>query len=782
MTEKTLRVLEFTKIREYLSTFALTELGRDKCLALVPFQCIEDVQFAQDETEEAVVITTYIGGNPLVSFKDVSDTLSLSKKGATLSQKALLQVKDVLSATRNAKKVLVTERENTPILTRQASTLQPFRMLEQDIADCILSEDEMADRASTALYDIRTRLRRANEKVREKLTQMAHGSQTSKYLQEGIVTMRNGRYVLPVRAEYRQSVPGLVHDQSATGATLFIEPLAVVELSNEIKTLQIKEREEIERILAALSFKVGEYSEEIKENVDILVHLDFVFAKAMLSRAQFAIMPKLNNEGKIKFLRARHPLIDREKVVPCSLYLGEDFTTLVITGPNTGGKTVTLKTVGLLTVMAQSGLQVPAEIGTTLAVFRNVFADIGDEQSIEQSLSTFSSHMTNIVSIMHNVQPNDLVLFDELGAGTDPTEGAALAEVILDHLVQCKVRTVATTHYSELKAYALSTKGVENASVEFDVESLRPTYRLSIGVPGKSNAFEISRKLGLDDFFIDNAKELLSHETLRFEDVIKNAEYHKQVAEKERVLMEKAKQETVVLRNQAEKLYKELEEKERELTKKAKDKARIILEDARRESDQIISDLKRMKKNQNVQDHEVNALKNRLQKNIDNTAEGLKKNVAHQPVQNLKQGDYVDILTFNTKGTVLEVLSNDEVLVQAGIMKIKVKKSDLSFSQAQEKKKPKSQVSVKADRTKKQVSLSCDVRGHALDEALPMVDMYLDEAVMSGYNEVTIVHGKGMGILRSGIQQHLRKHKHVRSFRLGIFGEGEDGVTVVTLK
>ena len=560
MKERTLRVLEFTKIRDRLASKAMTDMGRERCEALVPSSNMTEIQRMQAETEEATVILQYVGASPLVPFSDVRASLTLAEKGATLSPKALLEVAALMQSARAARKALDTERDNTPILKELAQRLSTLHNVEQDITNAIISEDEIADRASNELMDIRRHLRGANERIKEKLNQMIRSSAFQKYLQDPIVTMRNDRYCLPVKAEYRGSVPGLVHDQSSTGATLFIEPMAAVEMGNELKTWAAKEKQEIERILAALSAEIAPYADQLRETVETLAELDYIFAKGMLSREMNAVSPKLNQNGYINIIRGRHPLIDREKVVPSNLWMGKDFTSLIITGPNTGGKTVTLKTVGLLTLMAQAGLQVPADLGTELAVFEQVFADIGDEQSIEQSLSTFSGHMTTIVSIMHEVTPDDLVLFDELGAGTDPTEGAALAQAILQRLLNIRVRTLATTHYSELKAFALSTKGVENASVEFDVETLRPTYRLSIGVPGKSNAFEISRRLGLPENLIDDAKKLLSSDSVRFEDVIANAEYHRQVAEREREIARQASAETVKLRDEAEKLRKQMED------------------------------------------------------------------------------------------------------------------------------------------------------------------------------------------------------------------------------
>ena len=740
---------------------------------------------ALDETEEAVAALTYLGGHPLIGFEDVSEYLALAEKGSTLSPKALLLVADLLRASRTARNNLVTDRENTPIITAVASRLQPLRTLENDITESILSEEEIADQASSTLADIRRHIRGANDRIREKLNAMAHGAAYSKYLMESIVTVRDGRYVLPVKQEYRQNVPGLVHDQSATGATLFIEPLAVVEMGNELKEWRMKERAEIDRILAALSQQVAGSSGLIAQNLSILQHLDFVFAKGMLARELECVRPKMNEAGVINLIRVRHPLINREKVVPCSLWLGQEFTSLIITGPNTGGKTVTLKTLGLMTLMAQSGLHIPGALGTELSTFEEVYADIGDEQSIEQSLSTFSSHMTNIVSIMNSVTPRDLVLFDELGAGTDPTEGAALAQVILNALLKIHVRTAATTHYSELKAYALSTKGVENASVEFDVATLRPTYRLSIGVPGKSNAFEISRRLGLPEYLIGEAKELLSHDTIRFEDVIANAEYHRQVAEKERELAEQARQETVRLRNEAERLYKDMEEKRDVSNRKAKEEARRILEKAKREAESILYDLKRMKKNGGAPDHEANNLKKRLEEGLDSLAEGLKQPSGNfaQPPKTVKPGDLVEITHLNTRGTVLSLPdSKGEVQLQAGIMKLKANLSQLRLVEEPKKKKQVSSVQVNTGAMERTVRMSCDVRGLALDEALEEVDQYLDEAVLAGLNEVTIVHGKGTGILREGIQRALKTNGHVKSFRRGQYGEGEEGVTVVQLK
>jgi len=785
MKERTLRVLEFGKILTRLADFALTDLGRERCMQLVPKENLTQALEALEETEEAQVILTYLGGSPLVGFSDVRPWLTMAEKGASLAPKALLEIARSLTAARAARGALVTERENTPRITGLASHLQTFRQLEEAITNAIISEEEISDHASTALYDIRRHIRQANEKVREKLNSMVHGSGFSKYLQESIVTVRNGRYVIPVKQEYRQFVPGLVHDQSSTGATLFVEPMAVVELGNELKQWTAKEREEIERILAELSSLVGAQSDMISLNISILADLDFIFAKGQLSRDMNGILPHMNNEGKLRLVKARHPLISRDTVVPCDLWMGEDFTTLIVTGPNTGGKTVTLKTVGLLTLMAQSGLHVPANLGTTLSVFDQVYADIGDEQSIEQSLSTFSSHMTNIVEIMREVTGRDLVLFDELGAGTDPTEGAALAQTILDTLLKRQVRTLATTHYSELKAYALSTPGVENASVEFDVATLKPTYRLSIGVPGKSNAFEISRRLGLGEEIIEEAKKLLSANDVRFEDVIAGAEYQRQVAEKEREIAEQARAETVRLRNEAEALYREMELRRQNSERQAKEEGRRIVENARREAEDVITQLKKMKKEGAAgREAEVNALRQRMQQSLDGLSEGLleKNPTLAPPPKDLKPGDLVDIIHLGTRGTVLSKPdAKGEVQLQAGIMKLKANISQLRLVEQKQPPKKKSTVMVHSQSASRTVRMECDVRGMALDEALIEVEHYLDEAVMAGMNEVAIVHGKGTGTLRAGIQKHLKTYPHVKSFRLGQYGEGETGVTIVTL-
>lgn len=784
MLEKTLRVLEFGKIMERLSTWAISDMGRESIAQLMPACDEGTVRLWQQETEEARTALAYLGHHPIGEFVDVRAPIKLAGVGGTLSPRMLLDVAQTLRVARLARQSLVSEKDHTPHIGALASGLCVMRALEEEIFAAILSEDELSDHASPQLNDIRRNLRKQQDRVRDKLNSIIHSTSMQKHLQDPIITMRGDRHVIPVKLESRAFVPGLVHDQSATGATLFIEPMAVVELNNELKQLAVKEKAEIERILAELSAALAPEATMLMANLDILAHLDLAFAKAMLSRDMRAVEPKLNANGFINLKRARHPLIDPLSVVPLDIHMGDMFTTLVITGPNTGGKTVTLKTVGLFTLMAQAGLHVPAELGTELAVFDQVFADIGDEQSIEQSLSTFSSHMTNIVSILRDVTPGSLALFDELGAGTDPTEGAALAISILENLLKRDIRTLATTHYSELKVYALSTPGIENASVEFDVATLRPTYRLSVGIPGKSNAFEISRKLGLPDEIIAGAAQRLSQEQIRFEDVIANAEYHRQVAQKERALAEEAHRQTQRLRDEVDAQRKLLEEQRDQMMKKAKEDARRVLTRAQHESEEIISQLKRSRKGDaDLREHEIQNLKRQLQGSIDDMQDALKTKVERvgEPPRDLKPGDAIDIIHLNTQGVVIRPPdAKQEVVVQAGAMKFTVHITQLRRTEQPTVKKtrPRSETVL----MERSGSMECDLRGMTLDEALLNADLFLDTAALQNRSIVSLIHGKGTGVLRSGIQAHLKKHPHVKEYRLGRYGEGEDGVTVVTLK
>jgi len=781
MNQKALRTLEFNKIIEQLKTYALTEPGQQRCAGLVPYDRIEQVERAQHETEEALLVLLRRGDNPLIPFKDISGWLSLARKGSTLPPRTLLDTAELLRAAAASRNALVRDdEERTPQLTALASRLAPLRPLERAISDALISEEEVADTASAQLADIRRHMRQCNERIRERLQAIAHGS-SSKYLQDSLITMRNGRYVLPVRQEFRSQVPGLVHDQSATGATLFIEPMAVVEAGNELKEWQAKERVEIERILAELSANVGDQADEVAENLEILVEIDFRFAKAALARRQRAIRPQINRRGYLKFVKVRHPLIPDEVVVPCDLWLGEEFTTLVITGPNTGGKTVTLKTVGLITLMALAGLHVPGQLGTQVAMFERVFADIGDEQSIEQSLSTFSSHMTNIVSILEEAGKEDLVLFDELGAGTDPTEGAALAQAILQRMLKLGIRCVATTHYSELKAFALATPGAENASVEFDVATLSPTYRLSIGVPGKSNAFEISRRLGLSDRLIADAQELLSKETLLFEDVIASAQDQRQAAQREREQAEAAHQESLRLKREVQELHREMAALREGARAKARDEAKRIVEKARRESAAVLEELKNLKA---ADPNAMNELRRRMRALGDEFSGGLDSDATGDELsaQDIQVNMQVLLAVNNAPATVLSLPdAKDEVQVQAGILKMRVPVNQLRPA-SQQRAQKQTVVRANTGAGERSVKMECDVRGMALDEAMAAVDNYLDSATLAGLHEVFIIHGKGAGTLRAGLRTHLKRHHLVASQRAGKYGEGETGVTVVTLK
>lgn len=790
MQEKSLKVLEFYKIRDMLVERAASSLGKARCAALVPVSDIREIERMQAETEEASTLVARTGVQPISAFDDVQAQVARAKVGGILSPKDLLLCARLMQTARSVRRTLVGEKDEaeeteTPHLVGLARALYPMRRLEEEIFAAILSEEEIADSASPGLASVRRKIRSANERIRDKLNGYLHSSSMARYLQDAIITMRQGRYVLPVRAEYRSQVPGIVHDQSSSGATLFIEPMAIVEINNDLRGLMGEERAEIEKILQRFSEEISQEAGALLENQRILAELDFIFAKGALARQMRAVQPKINEAGYIDIKRGRHPLIDPDAVVPSDLWIGKDFTTLVVTGPNTGGKTVTLKTVGLFTLMMQAGLQVPAMLGTELAVFDDVFADIGDEQSIEQSLSTFSSHMVNIVHILQNVTPRSLALFDELGAGTDPTEGAALAMSILDKLLSYKTRTLATTHYSELKAYALTHPGVENASVEFNVETLRPTYRLSIGIPGKSNAFEISRKLGLSEEIIGAAKEWLSGEQIRFEDVITTAEMHRQTAERERELAEEAHNETVRLRDQAEQERKKLEEQREKLLRKAREDARRILHSAQAEAEGIIRDLKKAAQEQNAKDREILEARRKLQGDLDKLAEPMAKESAASegaPLKSVTLGQTVRIPSLGCTGSVLTLPDkNGEVQLQVGLMKMKQPLSALrTAAQGDAPKKEKGRRAIKV--AAPQVSLELDVRGQLPEEALDNVDKYLDDCMMAGVSEVSIVHGKGTGVLRSEISQHLRHHPHVAEFRLGRYGEGETGVTIVTLK
>lgn len=786
MDKKILETLEYDKITAMLETHARCQIGKERARKLEPLTELAELNAELDLTSEAEAVLFRLGQSPIDEFPDTRDTLKRIKAVSALSMRELLDIASCLRAIRIAKSALTKESDQMR-LAAMAVNLPSYKFIEDELNRCILNEDEMFDGASPALSRIRRELRVANEKVREKLNSMIRSSTYQQYLQDPIITMRNGRFVIPVKQEYRKQIPGLIHDQSGSGQTLFIEPAAVVELGNTFKKLLAQERDEIERILSELTSMVAPYGEDIYNALILLGEIDLRFAKAQLARDMNAVRPEMNDELRIRIVRGRHPLLDKAKAVPIDIWLGEDFKTLIITGPNTGGKTVTLKTVGLFTLMAQAGMFIPADVGTRLGVFKNVYADIGDEQSIEQSLSTFSSHMTRLVGILKNADDKSLVLLDELGAGTDPIEGAALAMSILETLYGRRSTTLATTHYSEIKAFALARDGMENASMEFDIDKLCPTYRLFIGIPGKSNAFEISKRLGLDDDVINRAKQFLKGEDVRFEDVISGAESQRRIAEQERKLAEQARAELDALRAEVEKEKKKLEETKKGYQAKAREDARRVVADTKREMERLIVQIRSMKSiNQSEADRVIQASRDAVRERENALVEPEKKVVDMSVApKSVNPGDEVRIVSLeNKKATVLKKPdAKGDVLVQAGIMKIAVRLDDLRLLNEPAKKGPQTDAAAgKVTLGDKSVGLSIDVRGKLVDEAIIEVDRYLENAAMNGLNEVMIIHGKGTGALRAGIQSYLKTHRLVESFRQGAYGEGDAGVTAVTIK
>lgn len=788
MNSKALKTLEYDKILEQLRLKCGCCVSRELASALLPFDELDDVKSELDLTGEAESYFLRTGASPVDDFPDMRSCLKRVNAVLHLSCGELLSVARCLKAIRFAQEQLVRERpaengeQQTERLQNLAGGLMAHRAIEEEIQRCILSEDEVADAASPALSRIRRHMKLTNEKVRSKLNDMIHSSTYSKYLQDALVTIRNGRFVVPVKQEFRQNIPGLIHDQSGTGATLFIEPSAIVELGNEYKKLVMEEAAEVERILIELTEMIKPSANDIYQDLLTLGEIDLCFAKAKLAREMKAVCPKLNDEGRITIKKGRHPLISREKVVPIDIWLGDEFTTLIVTGPNTGGKTVTLKTLGLFTLMAQAGMFVPANVGTELAVFREVFADIGDEQSIEQSLSTFSSHMKNIVGILDEADESSLVLLDELGAGTDPVEGAALAMSILEELHSRGCRTAATTHYSEIKAFALTREGMQNASMEFDVDRLCPTYRLFIGIPGKSNAFEISKRLGMSDYIIENAREYLTKQDVDFETVLSQAEGEKVKAELEREKAEDARRELDALRADMRAERKRFETEKAELRVKAKEEARKVIADAKREMEAVIMQIRAMKDvDQRAADRVIQQARDKareMDKELYETPQEQRMIEGSAP-KFVTPGQTVKIVSLDKEGTVIGKAKNGEVPVQVGIIKLNVRLDDLREVQDNKNAKASVKVEFAANNT---VGLELDIRGMMVDDAKPVVDRYLDDCRRQGLTEVSIIHGKGTGALRAGIQNHLKGHPRVKAFRNGNYGEGDFGVTVVTLK
>ncbi len=792
MNEKVLNTLEYNKIIGFLCDLADSQPGKKVCASLVPVTDLGEIRQAQAQTRDALSRLFKLGSTSFGGNHDIGFTVKTLEIGSTLSSSELLKIAKLLDNVNRIKAYGRKEKEDTPSDSLDAyfEQLSPLTPLANEINRCILAEDEFADDASSKLKSIRRSIATTNDKIHSQLLNMVNGSYRS-YLQDAVITMRNNRYCIPVKSEYKSQVHGMVHDQSATGSTFFIEPAAVVELNNQLKELALQEQEEIERILADLSARAAEHTQELMINQKTMTHLDFVFAKAKLAMEQNATEPIFNTDHYIHIRKGRHPLLPKNQVVPIDIHLGKDFDLLIITGPNTGGKTVSLKTVGLFTLMGQAGLHIPALDRSELSIFTEVFADIGDEQSIEQSLSTFSSHMKSIVHILAHANEDSLCLFDELGAGTDPTEGAALAIAILNHLHDRGIRTMATTHYSELKIYALSTSFVENACCEFNVETLQPTYRLLIGIPGKSNAFAISSKLGLPDAIIDAAKEQISKEDESFEDVIADLEQSRITIEKEQKEIAEYKERIRTLQEQLKAKNEKIDRAKDKILREANEKAREILQEAKEVADETIRDFNKV-----TSGTDIKALEKKRQKVRDKISEkneklALKADNNHPKQKTLdpsklKKGDSVKVVSMGLKGTVSTLPdSKGNLFVQCGIMRTSVNVRDLVYVEETTITTPTLQRTnsgkIKMSKVSS-ISTEINLLGRTVDEALAELDKYLDDAYLAHLPSVRVVHGKGTGALRSAIHSHLKRLKYVKEFRLGEFGEGDAGVTIVTFK
>ena len=790
MNDKSIKILEYNKIIEMLKAGAASEMTRQVISELRPMTDIYEIRHLLQQTTEAVKVIVIKGNPPMSAFYDIAPALMRARKGGALTMQQLLQISYNMRTARTMSAFLEKDLTEIPALTAIREVISVNRDLENEITRCILSEDEMADNASPELRSIRRSIVRQNEAIKAKMNHMLSSAENKTLLQDSIVTMRDGRYVIPVKQEHRSRFPGIVHDQSSTGATLFIEPQVIVNMNNELKQLFLDEKKEIDRILAELSDRVAENYHGIYNNQKLLVELDYIFAKGKLSLSYRGEEPHISEEGILDLKQARHPLLDQKKAVPINASLGRSYSTLIITGPNTGGKTVTLKTAGLLSMMAASGLHIPASSESIIPVFEDIFADIGDEQSIEQSLSTFSSHMNNIVNIVDRAGPGCLVLLDELGAGTDPTEGAALAIAVLEKLRANGALIFATTHYTELKKYAISTAGVQNASMEFDVETLSPTYRLTIGIPGKSNAFEISRKLGLSESIIDKARELLEGRDIEFEDVIAALEDDRKRAEEERdqaialnIAMKKQKQEL-------EQREAEIKQKKSEILAKAREEAREIVREAKDTTREVQKELRELNRIDSIAErNKVFDEGRRKLRNLEvRYREKTVKQVNNKPVKasDLKTGNRVKVLSLDQNGEIM-TLPDDKgnLTVQMGILRATVNIKDIMLIDEVKKQKasPKQRNYSSMYQAKAMnMSTTINVRGQNLDDAVMNVDKYLDDAFMAGLKEVTVIHGRGEGILRTGLQQMMKRHKHVKAFRKGAYNEGGDGVTIVQLK
>lgn len=792
MNEKALRTLEYTKIIEKLTNFAGSELGKEKCRELVPSSDIEEIRTRQSETEAALNRIYKKGSLSFSGIHDIRASIKRLEIRSCLGMGELMHISSVLTATDHIK-TYGKQEEGTEddALSERFRLLEPLKTINHEILRCIISEDEMADDASAGLKSVRRAIKTTNDKIRDQLNSIINSQDNKLILQDNLITMRDGRFCIPVKAEYKNSFSGMVHDQSSSGSTVFIEPMAVVKLNNDLRELAIKEKEEIEKVLETLSSMLFTETANLKYNIDTIAEFDFIFARGLLAKSMKASIPEFNDKGYINIKKGRHPLIDEKKVVPINIYLGKDFTMLVITGPNTGGKTVSLKTVGLFTLMGQAGLHIPAFEGSELAVFNEVYADIGDEQSIEQSLSTFSSHMKNTVSILQQADEKSLVLFDELGAGTDPTEGAALAMSILTFLHNRDIRVMATTHYAELKLYALSTPGVSNACCEFDVETLSPTYKLLIGIPGKSNAFAISKKLGISEEIIDMAESFIGTRDKSFEDILGGLEKSRIATENALADAEKVKQEALDLRTKWEEKQRKLDNARDRVMNEANEKAVKILQEAKDYADETIRKLNKLAAsgmNMRELEHERGALRDILsEKNsqVKTAAPKKKKNTVKDPNE-ISIGDIVHVISFDVNAKVASVPNQKgELYVLIGAMRTSVNIKDIELVEKQpQEEETKVKTGAGSIARSKQMSISpeCNIIGMRVDEAMPIVDKYLDDAYLAHLPQCSIIHGRGTGALKTAVHAHLKKLKYVKEYRLGSFGEGDQGVTIVVFK
>ena len=784
--EKSLRKLELDRVLEQLAAYANSDEAKARCLALEPQTDVDEIRVLQEQTGAACRLIDLKGSPSFHELKEIAPSLERADRGGSLNPTELLRIAAVLRCIRNAKAYYNGDYAQT-VLDVYFQELSANRYLEEKIGACILSEDEIADAASPELADIRRHMRLQSAKVKESLQKIISSPTYAKSLRDPIITLRGDRYVVPVKAECKSDVPGLIHDVSSTGSTVFIEPMSAVNANNALRELALQEKKEIERILAELSAECASFRESILQSMEMLVTLDAVFARAKLSHKMNAMQPELRTNASVELIRARHPLIDPKKVVPITVRLGTDFDTLIITGPNTGGKTVTLKTIGLLTLMAECGLHIPADHGSAISVFSQVLADIGDEQSIEQSLSTFSAHMKNIVEIVGQCDRETLVLFDELGAGTDPAEGAALATALIEFCRQCGSRVAATTHYAELKVYAMRTKGVMNASCEFDVETLRPTYRLLIGIPGKSNAFAISKRLGLPNEIVEKAGSYVSENDKNFEDVLNQLEEQRAQMEQAKLEAERLKLETAQMKEQSERYYDEIKREREKAQRTARAEAQAIIDNARRTANEVADELKQLRRQmrdaadaQGVNEKQAE-LRRRLNEAEAAVAPAQKTAARPAPSRPIRPGDTVEVLRFGTRAQVLSVNADGSYQLQAGIMKITAKPEEVALIEEtkQQAKKliERSQHAFRNTPTKAEL----DLRGMSADEAVATLAVFLDSAMLANLSQVRIIHGKGTGVLRKAVQEELRRNRAVKKFRLGVYGEGEDGVTIAEL-